>query len=184
MYHSLFGVYGSSFPKLPECPKYHKASITQLSCGFYAWIKLYFYSNILDNQSYYCDWFFLMNNFQWCGITCYWSIKKILWLIFKLRKLIGRKNRSFKKKLKDFSTFCDQLMNKFWFINRFLYFFINAHGQIEKLIAKNRSVTWNAWMEISLKTSFGAKCGVEDLALLSVYSSPFRVFGLSSPKLT
>ena len=89
-----------------------------------------------------------------------------------------KKNRSLIKILKVFSTF---LMNKFWFMNRFLYFFINAHAQIEKLIAKIKSITWNAWMEISLTTSFGVKCGVEDLALLSVYPSPFGYLGPVSP---
>ena len=79
------------------------------------------------------------------------------------------------------SLFNFYLMNKFWFMNRFLYFFINAHAQIEKLIAKIKSITWNAWMEISLTTSFGVKCGVEDLALLSVYPSPFGYLGPVSP---
>ena len=46
--------FGTFVPKLPECPKYHKASITQLPYGLYAWIKLDFHSNILDNQYYYC----------------------------------------------------------------------------------------------------------------------------------
>ena len=69
-------------------------------------------------------------------------------------------------------------------MNRFLYFFINVHAQIEKQIVKIKSITWNAWIEISLKTSFGVKCGVEDLALLSVYPSPFGVFVSSFPNLT
>ena len=33
-------------------------------------------------------------------------------------------------------------------------------------------------MKVSLKTSFGAKCGVEDLALLSMYPSPIKVLYL------
>ena len=33
-------------------------------------------------------------------------------------------------------------------------------------------------MKVSLKTSFGGKCGVEDLALLSVYPSPFGILYL------
>ena len=36
-------------------------------------------------------------------------------------------------------------------------------------------------MEISLTTSFGVKCGAEDLALLSVYPSPFGYLGPVSP---
>ena len=36
VYPRLFGVFGSSFCKLPECPKYCKASISQPSYGFYA----------------------------------------------------------------------------------------------------------------------------------------------------
>ena len=80
--------------------------------------------------------------------------------VFKLRKLIEKKN---------------------WFMNRFPYFFMNVHAQIEKLIAKIQSITWNAWMEISLMTSFGAKCGIEDLAVLSVYPSPFGYLGPVSP---
>ena len=71
------------------------------------------------------------------------------------------------KTLKVFSTFFDE---QFWFMNRFLYFFINAHAQIEKLIAKIKSITWNAWMEISLTTSFGVKCGVE----VCSYSKNFK----------
>ena len=51
-------------------------------------------------------------------------------------------------------------------------------AQVEKLIAKIRSIARNASMKISLKTSFGARCGVEDLALLSVYPSPFVVLYL------
>ena len=42
VYPRLFGTFFSSFPSLPECRKY-KPSITQLSCGFYAYIKLDFY---------------------------------------------------------------------------------------------------------------------------------------------
>ena len=57
---------------------------------------------------------------------------------------------------------------------------MNLHAQIEKLIAKIQSMTWNAWMEISLVTSFGVKCGIEDLAVLSVYPNPF---GSCFPKL-
>ena len=182
MYHSLFGLFWSSFPKLTECPKYHKASITQSSCGFYANNKALFLFKYFG-QSILLLWL-IFSDFS-TDVESHvtdWSRK--FWLIFKLRKLIGRKNRSLMEKLKVFSTFCDQLMNKFWLINRYFYFFINAHGQIEKLTAKIRSITPNAWMEIHLKTSFGAKCGVEDLVLLFVYSSPFRVFGLTSPKLT
>ena len=88
------------------------------------------------------------------------STKKKKWFVFKLRKLIEKKN---------------------WFMNRFLYFIMNPHAQIEKLIAKIKSITWNAWMEISLTISFGVKCGVEDLALLSVYPSPFGYLGPVSP---
>ena len=73
------------------------------------------------------------------------------------------------KNLKAFSTFDDRLKNKLRFMNRLLHFLVNVHAEIEKLIAKIKSITWNAWMEISLKTSFGAKCGAEYLALLSVY---------------
>ena len=47
VYPRLFGVFFSSFASLPECPKY-KPSTTQLSCGFYVWIKPDFYENILD----------------------------------------------------------------------------------------------------------------------------------------
>ena len=75
-------------------------------------------------------------------------------------------------------------MNKFWFMNRFLSFFINAHAQIEKLIAKIKSITWNAWMEISLNDSFGATCGVEDVACFLYIPGPFGVFGPNSSKLT
>ena len=100
------------------------------------------------------------------------------WFTFKLRKLIGKKKRHWSKFWKSFQLF---LMNKFWFMNRFLYFFINAHAQIEKLIAKIKSITWNAWMEISMTTSFGVKCGVKDLALLSVYPSSFRYLGQVYP---
>ena len=71
VYPRLFEVFFSSFPSLPECPIY-KPSITQLSCGFYAWIKLYFCKDILDNQSY--------NQKQ-----------KKKWFVFKLRKLIEEK---------------------------------------------------------------------------------------------
>ena len=51
---------------------------------------------------------------------------------------------------------------------------MNGHAKIEKLIAKISLITRNAWMEISQTTSFDAKCGVEDLALLSVYPRPFE----------
>ena len=159
VYPSLFGVFVSSFSRLPECPKFHKPSMTQLSFGFHAWIKLDFYSNILDNQSCCCDWFLLMYNFQWCGITCNDRSKKKLFY-FEIEKVNWKK---------VFSTFDDRLMNKFWFMNRLLYFYINVHAEIEKLIAKNKSITWNVWTEINLKTSFGVKCGAEYLALLSVY---------------
>ena len=45
--------------------------------------------------------------------------------------------------------------------------------KLKKLIAKISLITRNAWIEISQTTSFDAKCGVEDLALLSVYPRPF-----------
>ena len=38
-------------------------------------------------------------------------------------------------------------------------------------------------MEISLKTLFGAKWRVEGLVLLSVYPTPFGVFGPNSPQI-
>ena len=104
VYPRLFRVFFSSFPSLPECPKY-KPSITQLLLGFYVWIKLDFYQD----------------------------------------------------------------------------FFMNVRAQIEKLIAKIKSTTWNAWVEISLATSFGVKRGVEDLAVLSVYPSPFGYLGPVCP---
>ena len=46
VYPRLFGVFGSKFPKLPECPKYCKVSMAFT----HARIKLDFHSNILDNQ--------------------------------------------------------------------------------------------------------------------------------------
>ena len=55
-------------------------------------------------------------------------------------------------------------------MNRFLYFFINAHAQIEKLIAKLKSITWNAWMEICLTMSFGFICNLK-FTLLRRFSS-------------
>ena len=91
VYPRLFEVFFSSFPSLPECPIY-KPSITQLSCGFYAWIKLYFCKDILDNQSYHCDCFF------WCITSSDVeshvndrSKTKKKWFVFKLRKLIEEK---------------------------------------------------------------------------------------------
>ena len=36
VYPRLFGLFGSSFCKLPECPKYCNASISQPSYSFYA----------------------------------------------------------------------------------------------------------------------------------------------------
>ena len=78
--------------------------------------------------------------------------------------------------MKVFSTFHDCFINKFWLIIRFSYFFINMHAQIEKIIPNIRSILWNASMKVSLKTSFGAKCGVENLALL--VSNPFGVLYL------
>ena len=93
------------------------------------------------------------------------------WFVFKLRKLIEKKNKKktghWSKFWKSFQLF---LMNKFWFMNRFLYFFINMHAQIEKLIAKIKSIIWNTWMEISLTASFGVKCGVE----VCSYSKAFK----------
>ena len=155
----------SSFLSLPECPKY-KPSITLLSCSFYAWIKLDFCEDILGNQSNYCDWYFLMYNlYFWCIMM--WNHMSMIdqkkkWFVFKLRKLIEKKQKQktghWSKFWKSFQLF---LMNKFWFMNRFLYFFINMHAQIEKLIAKIKSIIWNTWMEISLTASFGVKCGVE-----------------------
>ena len=89
------------------------------------------------------------------------------WFVFKLRKLIEKKKQVIDQ---DFEkSFQLSLMNKFWF-NRFVYFFINAHAQIEKLIAKIKLITWNAWMEISLTMSFGVKCGVE----VCSYSKNFK----------
>ena len=115
-----------------------------------------------------------MDNFHLCGFLLYYLIKKKL-AYFQWKKLIDRKNRWLIKKLKVFSTFNDCLINKFWLIIRFLYFFSNVHAQIEKPIAKIRSIAWNASIKISLKTPFGAKCGIEDLALLYVFSTPFGV---------
>ena len=93
VYPTLFGVFGSSFPRLPEFPKYHKACITQLSCSFYDWMKLDFYSNILDNQSYYFHWSF------WCIISndveLHVNDQSKKWLAFKFRKLIGKKTGHF-----------------------------------------------------------------------------------------
>ena len=108
-----------------------------------------------------------------------WSKKRS---VFKLRKLIEKKKQTNKtghwsKLWKCFQLFWWTI----WFINRFLYFFLTAHAQIEKLIAKIKSINWNAWMEISLTTPFGVKYGVEDLALFSVHPSPFGYSGPVSP---
>ena len=61
VYPRLFGVFGSSFCKLPECPKYCKASISQPSYGFYtcsnkAWFPFkYFGQSILLLWSIFSD---------------------------------------------------------------------------------------------------------------------------------
>ena len=94
-------------------------------------------------------------------IVCFLT-EKVNW-----KKKKKKKKGQWSKFWKSFQLF---LMNKFWFMNRFLNFFINAHAQIEKLIAKIKSITWNAWMEISLTTSFGVKCGVE----VCSYSKNFK----------
>ena len=75
-------------------------------------------------------------------------------------------------------------MNKFWFMNRFLYFFINMHAQIEKLIAKIKSIIWNTWMEISLTASFGVKCGVEVCSKLLNSNVAYEIFIFELPQIS
>ena len=43
-----------------------KASKTQLWYGLYTLVKPGFDSSILDNQSFFCNWFIVMDNFHTC----------------------------------------------------------------------------------------------------------------------
>ena len=124
VYPSLFEVFRSSFPKLSECSKYHKASITQPSCGFYVWVMFDFCSNILDNQSYHCDWFFPMDNFQWCGIyTLLINQEKFLTYFYGWKT--GHQSNSW-----DFFGHFNQSTN----FDIFFYFLIDVYAQIGKSI--------------------------------------------------
>ena len=61
VYPTVFWVFGSSFHKLPECPKYCKASLSQTSYDFYAclnkaWFPFkYFGQSILLLWSIFSD---------------------------------------------------------------------------------------------------------------------------------
>ena len=77
-----------------------KTSIAELWYGLYTWIKLGFHSSILDNQSFFCNWFIVMDNFHICVCNqsqfTDWS-KRFIWFIFKLRNLIGWKTGDWSK---------------------------------------------------------------------------------------
>ena len=77
-----------------------KTSIAELWYGLYTWIKLGFHSSVLDNQSFFCNWFIVMDNFHICICNqsqfTDWS-KRFIWFIFKLRNLIGWKTGDWSK---------------------------------------------------------------------------------------
>ena len=110
----------SQFAWMPKIWTKHNSAVMWVLCLNKAWFLLRY----LDNQYYYCNWFLLMYNFQWCGITCNDQSKTKKWFVFKLRKLIEKTNKKrtghWSKLWKSFQLF---LMTKFWFRNRFLYFF-------------------------------------------------------------
>ena len=68
---------------------------------------------------------------------------------------------------KVFSTFFDEQI----LIQQISLFFHKCACPNWKLIAKIKSITWNAWIEISVTMSFGVKCGGVEVCF---YSKNFK----------